>query len=255
MTWLLLDADMLLYQTVAACEVEIEWSQDIITTHLSIKEAQYVFNELLDTKKRQSNCERFTLCWTADQNFRKELVSTYKGNRAGNHRRKPVGYAATRRWAESQFHSECWHRLEADDVLGILCTRHPEQAVIWSGDKDLKQIPGNHLDNDGSFFYVTEQEANVCFYRQALTGDAVDGYSGCPGVGPKTAEKLIPDDTTDETTAWGVVVNQYKKKGLSSNEALSQARLARILRDSDYTFDEIQLWTPLTLATTSLTTV
>jgi len=91
MTWLLLDADMLLYQTVAACEVEIEWSQDIITTHLPIKEAQYVFNELLDTKKRQSNCERFTLCWTADQNFRKELVSTYKGNRAGNHRRKPVG--------------------------------------------------------------------------------------------------------------------------------------------------------------------
>jgi hypothetical protein len=80
MTWLLLDADMLLYQTVAACEVEIEWSQDIITTHLPIKEAQYVFNELLDTKKRQSNCERFTLCWTADQNFRKELVSTYKGN-------------------------------------------------------------------------------------------------------------------------------------------------------------------------------
>jgi hypothetical protein len=72
MTWLLLDADMLLYQTVAACEVEIEWSQDIITTHLPVKEAQYVFNELLDIKKRQSNCERFTLCWTADQNFRKE---------------------------------------------------------------------------------------------------------------------------------------------------------------------------------------
>jgi len=152
MTWLLLDADMLLYQTVAACEVEIEWCPNIITTHLPVKEAQLMFNDLLDLKRKQAQSDRFTLCWTADQNFRKDIEASYKGNRAGNHRRKPVGYLAIRRWAEQQFPSECWHRLEADDVLGILTTRHQDQVVMWSGDKDLKQIPGLHLDDEGKIY-------------------------------------------------------------------------------------------------------
>jgi DNA polymerase-1 len=245
MTWLLLDADMLLYQTVAACEVEIEWCQDIITTHLPVKEAQIMFNELLDIKRHQAQCDKFTLCWTADQNFRKEIEVTYKGNRAGNHRRKPVGYQTIRRWAEQQFPSECWHKLEGDDVLGILGTRHPDKCVIWSGDKDLKQIPGLHLDNSGAINHITQLEADVFFYRQILTGDTTDGYPGCPGVGPKTAEKLLPSESFQEASAWRTVIEQYKKKGLGADYALTQARLARILRDSEYTFDEIQLWTPL----------
>jgi DNA polymerase-1 len=245
---------MLLYQTVASCEVEIEWCPDIITTHLPIKEAQLMFNDLLDTKKRQAQCERFTLCWTADQNFRKDIEATYKGNRAGNHRRKPVGYLAIRRWAEQQFPSECWHRLEADDVLGILGTRFVDECVIWSGDKDLNQIPGFHLTNEGETTYILQNQADVYFYRQVLTGDSTDGYPGCPGVGPKTAEKLISYEGFDETTAWRTVTEQYKKKGLSATEALKQARLARILRDTEYTFDEIQLWTPPTIRSTPVTT-
>ena len=254
MTWLLLDADMLLYQTVAACEVEVEWCQDIITTHLPVKEAQLMFNDLLNIKRNQTQCERFTLCWTADQNFRKDIEPSYKGNRAGNHRRKPVGYKAIRRWAEQQFPSECWHRLEADDILGILGTRHVDNCVIWSGDKDLKQIPGLHLTNNGDIVHISQNEADAFFYRQILTGDSTDGYPGCPGVGPKTAEKLISDDDFDEATAWGVVTEQYKKKGLSASQALKQARLARILRDSEYTFDEIQLWTPLSIQSDPTTT-
>ena len=254
MTWLLLDADMLLYQTVAACEVEIEWCPDIITTHLPVKEAQLMFNDLLDLKRRQAQSDRFTLCWTADQNFRKDIEESYKGNRAGNHRRKPVGYLAIRRWAEQQFPSECWHRLVADDVLGILTTRHQDQVVMWSGDKDLKQIPGLHLDNEGKIYNISSLEADVFFYRQILTGDSTDGYPGCPGVGPKTAEKLIPSEGFTETSAWRTVIAQYKKKGFGADYALTQARLARILRDSEYTFDELQLWTPPTTQSTQVIT-
>lgn len=254
MTWLLLDADMLLYQTVATCEVEIEWCPDIITTHLPVKEAQLMFNELLNIKCNQAQSDRFTLCWTADQNFRKDVEASYKGNRAGNHRRKPVGYQAVRRWAEQQFPSECWHRLEGDDVLGILATRHNDQTVLWSGDKDLKQIPGLHLDNDGNIFNISQLEADVFFYRQILTGDSTDGYPGCPGVGPKTAEKLIPSEEFTETSAWRTVVAQYKKKGYGADYALTQARLARILRDTEYTFNEIQLWTPPTTQFDPVTT-
>lgn len=247
MTWLLLDADMLLYQTVATCETEIEWCPDVITTHLPVKEAQLMFNELLDTKRKQAQTDRITLCWTSAHNFRKEVEPSYKAHRTGIYRRKPVGYRTVRQWAEEQFPSECWYGLEADDVLGILTTRHEDKAVLWSGDKDLKQIPGLHLDNNGNIHHVSLLEADVYFYRQTLTGDSTDGYPGCPGIGPKTAEKLIPLQGFTEASAWRTVTEQYLKKGLSALEALKQARLARILRESEYTFDEIQLWTPPTI--------
>lgn len=249
---LLIDADMMLYKAVLNSEVEIEWQPDIITTHLPLAAVRFEFEASLNTKRQQANADEYVLCWTHGENFRKTVDETYKANRrATNHRVKPVGFREARKWAESNHPSECWKNLEADDVLGILGTRgtykHP---VIWSGDKDLKQIAGTHLDNEGNLYEITQTEADAFFYRQCLIGDTVDGYSGCPSIGPKTAEKLIPLEGFTEASAWRVVVEQYKKKGLSKVQALNQARLARILRNTEYTFDEVQLWTPLTLATT-----
>lgn len=254
MTWLLLDADMLLYQTVASCETEIEWMPDIITTHLPVKQAQSMFKDLVAQKEKQAKATQTTLCWTSETNFRKKVDETYKGNRVTNHRRKPVGYAATRVWAEEAFPSECWYSLEGDDVLGILATRNQDKTVIWSGDKDLQQIPGKHLDNDGNVYNISQLQADVYFYRQTLTGDTTDGYPGCPGIGPKTAEKLISEKDFTEASAWRTVVEQYKKKGLGADYALTQARLARILRNTEYTFDELQLWTPLQIQSDQTTT-
>jgi DNA polymerase-1 len=254
MTWLLLDADMLLYQTVASCETEIEWMPDIITTHLPVKQAQSMFKTLVSQKEKQAKATRTTLCWTSEINFRKNVDSTYKGNRVNNHRRKPVGYAATKMWAEEVFPSESWYSLEGDDVLGILATRNEDKTVIWSGDKDLQQIPGRHLDNDGNIYNISQLQADVYFYRQILTGDTTDGYPGCPGVGPKTAEKLISESDFSEASAWRTVVEQYKKKGLGADYALTQARLARILRNTEYTFNELQLWTPLQIQSDQTTT-
>jgi DNA polymerase I len=111
-----------------------------------------------------------------------------------------------------------------------------------------------HLDNEGNTYSISNLEADVYFYRQVLTGDSTDGYPGCPGVGPKTAEKLIPEEDFTEASAWGTVIKQYEKKGFGPDYALTQARLARILRNTEYTFDELQLWTPLTIPSTPPTT-
>ena len=88
---------------------------------------------------------------------------------------------------------------------------------------------------------ISEADADRFFLKQALMGDATDGYSGCPSVGEKTAEKILgnrPD--------WSLVVKAYAAKSLSENHALTQARLARILRWSDW--DEkkqiVKLWEP-----------
>ena len=252
---LLVDADMLLFTAVKLCEVEIEWMPDVITTHLPLREVSLLFDEMLDNKKKQAEADEEILCWTSPDNFRLEVDPTYKGNRrATNHRLKPVGFKEARRRMESKYNSECWYRLEADDVLGILQTRDlGKDTVIWSGDKDLNQIPGLHLDNDGTVKTINEPEADVFFYRQILIGDSVDGFGGCPSIGQKTAEKLIPLKDFTPASAWRIVVNNYKKKGLSEQQALVQARLARILRSTEYNYDDIDLWTPPTPVTTAMT--
>jgi len=76
---------------------------------------------------------------------------------------------------------------------------------------------------------------------QALTGDSVDGYPGCPGIGPKRAERLL-----NKETSWETVVAAYAKEGLDEEYALAQARVARILRWDEYNIkkEEVILWTP-----------
>ena len=72
-------------------------------------------------------------------------------------------------------------------------------------------------------------------------GDTTDGYSGCPKIGPKTAEKILKSNPT-----WDAVVNQYQKADLSPDYALTQARLARILRHTEWDDDKmaVKLWEP-----------
>ena len=50
----------------------------------------------------------------------------------------------------------------------------------------------------------------------------------------------------DEKEAWQVVVETYASKGLTEEEALQQARVARILRHTDYDVEkeEVVLWKP-----------
>lgn len=100
---------------------------------------------------------------------------------------------------------------EADDVIGTLAQRAAEagmEAVIVSADKDYYQLVGSHvvLMNPGrggaagfGAEWVDETSApqkfgvppaRVVDYL-ALVGDASDNVPGAPGIGPKTALKLI----------------------------------------------------------------
>jgi DNA polymerase-1 len=141
--------------------------------------------------------------------------------------------------------------LEADDCLGILATGEVAgfmgDKVVCSIDKDMLSFPcnlynWNHPELGVQVIY--ESDANRAFYSQILTGDAVDGYPGCPGVGPVRAKKLLADADID--SAWGIIVKAYEKKGLTEKDALIQARVARILRSEDYNFVNKTpiLWVP-----------
>lgn len=134
----------------------------------------------------------------------------------------------------------CKPTLEADDVMGILSTKSPGKFAIWTDDKDLQTIPGE-LWLKGEKMDVTEVEADYFHMYQTLVGDTVDNYGGCPSVGAITAERLLA-----EGIWWPAILAAYKAKGLTEDDALVQARCARILRAEDYDFNKKEpiLWTP-----------
>jgi DNA polymerase-1 len=123
------------------------------------------------------------------------------------------------------------NELEADDVLGSLMTwpENLDMRILWSPDKDLKQIPGYHMDDAGTITVISEAAGDYWHMYQTLVGDTSDGYPGCPGVGPVKATGIIhPDDYPD--TWWRDVVKAFEKVKLTEADALIQARVARILR-------------------------
>jgi DNA polymerase-1 len=76
---------------------------------------------------------------------------------------------------------------------------------------------------------------------QTLTGDRVDGYPGCPGMGPQRAAKLLLDAKTP-AEAWERVLKAYEKAGQTAEVALVQARIAKILLHNDWDGKTVRLW-------------
>ena len=61
-----------------------------------------------------------------------------------------------------------------------------------------------------------------------------------------TAKKLFDGIPRDYGHLWPVVAGAFEKAGFGEAEAVTQARLARILRAEDWDFNtkEVKLWTP-----------
>lgn len=209
-----------------------------MTTDLN--DAREAFDVMLDTVINRSGLKKYTLCFTDKENFRKEIYPEYKTNRSSQ--RKPMGFKPFREEVISKYPSVQKPKLEADDVIGILATKPKSDFVIYSEDKDLKQIPGKHLTEFG-IVEITKEEGDHFHMMQTLTGDPVDGYPGCPGIGKVKAERLL---SASPDTHWEVVTNAYASVGLTEEDALVQARMARILQWDNWNKDtqEVILWTP-----------
>jgi DNA polymerase I len=249
MTTLLIDADLLAYKAATATEfnmgVEVEGhdDEDLVVRVGSINEALEAATNDIRRIKQNLGGKRIILCFTSSTNFRKQLYPDYKANRTGQ---KPIVYAALKKRLGEMF--EVFERpgLEADDVMGILGT-HPTivkgERIIVSEDKDMMQIDCP-IYRRGDIDYPTERvnPAYIHMY-QTLTGDQTDNYPGCPGIGPKTAEKILncpPEEW------WPRVLKAFNDANLDETFALTQARVAKILDHSLYNFKtkEPILWSP-----------
>ncbi|QZT36026.1 DNA polymerase I [Halosquirtibacter xylanolyticus] len=156
---------------------------------------------------------------------------------------------------------------EADDVIGTLSVKAKSEdftTYMMTPDKDYAQ-----LVNDSVFMYKPKRMGNdteiwgiaeVCdkfgvddpikvIDILGLMGDSSDNIPGCPGVGPKSATKLINQFGSIN----GVYENISKLKGaqkkkLEENE--EQVKLSRVLAEImldapvDVTFDEMKRQDP-----------
>lgn len=259
---LLIDADVLAYVAASSREVATHWGDGHWTWHCEFDEVVSSFDTAVAALVDSLSADSVTLCLTdSEGNFRKGVYGSYKGHRSKV--KKPLVLKAFKDFLIAERGAYFKPGLEGDDCMGILATRaNPmkEERIIVSIDKDMKTIPGLYF-NDGhpedGVQRITEMDADLWFYKQVLMGDATDGYPGCPGVGPKKADDILninPDqaDTLERMPddvrgiVWRSIVRAYEKAGLSEDDAIVQARCARILRASDYDFKKKEpiLWTP-----------
>jgi len=235
---LLIDADFIVYKSCAAAETEVDFGNDVIlvTSHFSDAYAA-TKRELSKIQKKLGSFSDIILFFSDSTNFRKKIQDSYKGHR---NRKKPCGYKRVINKLKEEYEVIIMPTLEADDSMGIYSTQYPGN-IICSPDKDMRQIPGQLYDMENSTL-ITEEEGAKWHLIQTCAGDQTDGYGGVPGIGVKRAASLFEM----KGYTWNTVVKTFEEKGLTEEEALVNARLARILTVNDYDFKKQKPipWTP-----------
>ena len=239
-----IDADILLYKACRSAEEEVDWGNDQWLLWSDLDTVKHIIDDQVDMLVSDMNADRTILCFSDKENFRKHINPEYKANRKGG--RKPLCFKAALEYCKEEYPFRQFANLEADDVIGIIATtENDNEYVIVSEDKDLLTIPGLHWNLKTKEIYsLSEEEADFNFFAQTLTGDAVDNYKGCPNVGKVTAEKLLQDAQKKGEDLWETVVKRFEKAGLTEEDAILNARMARILRATEYNREQstVNLW-------------
>ena len=181
--------------------------------------------------------------------FRNEIYPAYKANREKTPQELKRQFAGCRAISEALgVKTVSSRRYEADDLIGSLARRMREaghRVTVVSGDKDLAQVirPGDvwwNLARDQRLDYLGITRHMGVRPEQipallALAGDAVDNIPGVPGIGLKTAARLLRrfDDVDDlldgvDTVARMKFRGAARVRGLLVQHA-QQLRLARRL--------------------------
>ena len=241
MKQLIVDGDMLAYRAAFSCEVVTKWDEDHWTLTSSETEMMAEVDRFFDNLSKNLGSDAIVPVFSPRENFRMDLFPDYKIHRKD--KRKPLGLRWLIEWVKSAYDGLTAENMEADDLIGIICTRDPEGTIAVSGDKDFGTLPITWYNPLKEEMKTTSPEEGRNYHLvQTLAGDAADGYMGVRGIGEVTARKLFGRKGYD----WGVVLEAYAKADMDEEDALLTARLAYILHDKDYNEEtkEITLWEP-----------
>lgn len=200
---LLLDAYALIFRAFYA----MVRSPRITSTGIDTSAVFGFVNTLQDLLKREQPTH-IAVCFDppGGKTFRHENYEPYKANREKTPEGILVAVPYIKRILQAYnipiFEVEGF---EADDVIGTLSHQAEQQGFFTymvTGDKDFGQLvtPNIKIFNPGKneIMGVEEVKGKYGIERPTqlidilgLMGDTADNIPGCPGVGPKTAEKLI----------------------------------------------------------------
>jgi len=168
--------------------------------------AAYGFTNILLRVIREKSPEFLAVAFDAKgPNFRHEKYPEYKANRPPMPDDLAVQIPYIKKIVEAyNIHSMEEHGVEADDLIASAARKLTAagcKVIVVSGDKDLLQLVGDDIilwdpmkdvvmDPEGvkKKYNVAPEKLLDLF---ALIGDKSDNIPGVPGIGPKSAEKLI----------------------------------------------------------------
>ncbi len=199
---LLLDAYALIFRAFYA----MIRSPRVTSTGIDTSAVFGFVNTLQDLLKRERPTHIAVCFDPPGGTFRHENYEPYKANREKTPEGILVAVPYIKRILQA-YHIPIFEveGYEADDVIGTLSHQAEQQGFFTymvTGDKDFGQLvtPNIKILNPAKQEILGVDEVNEKYGIAAptqlidilgLMGDTADNIPGCPGVGPKTAEKLI----------------------------------------------------------------
>jgi DNA polymerase I len=202
---ILIDGNSLTYRAFFALPTDLSTASGQVTN------AVFGFTSMLINLMRDHGHRRMAVAFDRPEpTFRHEQVDTYKANRqaAPDILRQQIGLV--RQVVETLgIRVLELPAYEADDIIATLATQGRDaglDVIVVTGDRDVYQLVEDpHIkvlyNRRGVSDYVLYDEAGIeertgvrpSFYLQyaALRGDPSDNLPGVPGVGEKTAAKLV----------------------------------------------------------------
>lgn len=186
-----------------------------------------------------------------EKTFRHKMYDAYKGTRKGMpeelHQQIPLIKNALHAMGIKTVELPGY---EADDVLGTYAKKAEAEnmdAVILSGDRDLLQLASESTmiaipktksgGNELELYYAKDVEEKYgvtptqFIDMKALMGDSSDNIPGIPGIGEKTASKIISQFGSLENAYAHEAEIKPPKARLNLVEYIEQGRLSRTLAE------------------------
>lgn len=186
----LIDGDIVMYRL--CWTVDPDTSLTYVKTHVD----NYM-KQLLD----KVECSEYIgiLGIHGSNNVKYLVAPDYKRGRPTE---KPPHWNLVMNYLITKWGFTCVSGCETDDAIAY-CAAHLKDYIVVSADKDLLQIPGKHfvmgvlrkgkVIREDKKITVTAEEGYKKYLCQLLSGDSVDNVKGVPGIGPKTALKIVEE--------------------------------------------------------------
>jgi DNA polymerase-1 len=175
--------------------------------------------------------------------FRNKLDSNYKGQRPGMPGPLKAQFPKIKkelRKMNLKFYEK--EGLEADDIMAMLAKEYYDKyddILIATQDKDLDQLLNDKVkivkNKKRKWIIWDKEKLNKAIGLEpkdiipylALIGDVADNIKGIPGVGPKTAQKLLKKYTLKQ-------VLKLPKYSKYKEQVLKNVKMVTILNEGDY---------------------